>query len=194
MLEELEKYAKVNHIPIMEKDGINFLIELIKKNNVKKILEIGSAIGYSAIKMALVDSDIKITTIERDKQRYDEALKNIAKFNLCDQIEIILADALEANINGKFDMIFIDAAKAQNIKFFEKYKTNLEKYGIIVTDNLNFHGLVFSDKTNLSKNLRNLITKIENYITFLKENKEFKTEFKNVGDGISISKRSEYNE
>ena len=81
LLEEIENYAKLNHIPIMEKDGIMFLKDYIKKNNIKKILEIGSAIGYSAIQMALVDDDIYITTIERDSIRYEEALRNISKFN-----------------------------------------------------------------------------------------------------------------
>ena len=79
-IEELEEYAYKNNIPIMQKDGIDFLTNYIKENNIKNILEIGSAIGYSAIKMALVDSSIKVTTIERDEERYLEAVKNIKKF------------------------------------------------------------------------------------------------------------------
>ena len=117
-LEEIEKYAKDNNIPIMQKDGIIFLTKYIKENNIKKILEIGSAIGYSAIKMALVNENIKITTIERDPIRYKEAVKNIDNFNLNNQINIILNDALNTEIKDKYDLIFIDAAKAQNIKFF----------------------------------------------------------------------------
>ena len=81
-LEEIEKYAAENSIPIMQKDGIEFLVEYIKEHNIKKILEIGTAIGYSAIKMALVDEDITVTTIERDRERYDLALKNISSFSL----------------------------------------------------------------------------------------------------------------
>ena len=80
-IKEIEKYAKKEDVPIMQKRGINFLCNLIKKNNIKNILEIGTAIGYSSIMMSLVDDDIRITTIERDESRYLEAIKNIKKCN-----------------------------------------------------------------------------------------------------------------
>ena len=188
-MDRLEEYAKENKIPIMQKDGILFLIDYIKNNNIKTILEIGSAIGYSAINMALVDKDIKVTTIERDEVRYNEAIKNIKDFKLEKQINIILADALETNIKGKYDLIFIDASKAQYIKFFEKYKENLNKEGTIVSDNLNFHGLTKEDVVIKNKNLRQLVTKINKYKEFLKHNTEFNTTFLEIGDGIGISKR-----
>lgn len=185
----IEEYAKENNVPIMMKDGIEFLTNYIKENNVKTILEIGSAIGYSAIRMALVDKDIKVTTIERDTNRYNEAVKNIKEFNLENQIEIINADALEYTTDKQFDLIFIDAAKAQYIKFFEKYKTNLKQDGTIISDNLDFHGLVKNPELTSNRNTKQLVRKINTYIEFLKENKEFKTEFISLGDGIGISKR-----
>lgn len=185
----IEEYAKENNVPIMMKDGIEFLTNYIKENNVKTILEIGSAIGYSAIKMALVDKDIKVTTIERDINRFNEAVKNIKEFNLENQIEIINADALEYTTDKQFDLIFIDAAKAQYIKFFEKYKTNLKQDGTIISDNLDFHGLVKNPELTSNRNTKQLVRKINTYIEFLKENKEFKTEFISLGDGIGISKR-----
>ena len=117
-INNIEEYAIKNNIPIMEHDGIEFLIEYIKKNNIKSILEIGSAIGYSAIRMALIDKDIKVTTIERDVKRYEEAVKNINDFNLNNQINIILDDAFNVELDKKYDLIFIDAAKSQYIKFF----------------------------------------------------------------------------
>ena len=185
----IEEYAKVNNVPIMMKDGIEFLTNYIKENNVKRVLEIGSAIGYSAIRMALVDKDIKVTTIERDTSRFNEAVKNIKEFNLENQIEIINADALEYTTDKQFDLIFIDAAKAQYIKFFEKYKTNLKQNGTIISDNLDFHGLVKNPELTSNRNTKQLVRKINTYIEFLKENKEFKTEFISLGDGIGISKR-----
>lgn len=185
----IEEYAKENNVPIMMKDGIEFLTNYIKENNVKTILEIGSAIGYSAIRMALVDESIKVTTIERDTNRYNEAVKNIKEFNLEKQIEIINADALEYTTDKQFDLIFIDAAKAQYIKFFEKYKTNLKQNGTIISDNLDFHGLVKNPELTSNRNTKQLVRKINTYIEFLKENKEFKTEFISLGDGIGISKR-----
>ena len=167
----IEEYAKKNNIPIMLKDGIEFLTNYIKENNVKTILEIGSAIGYSAIKMALVDESIKVTTIERDTIRFNEAVKNIKEFNLENQIEIINADALEYEDKKQYDLIFIDAAKAQYIKFFEKYKVNLKQDGTIISDNLDFHGLVKNPELTSNRNTKQLVRKINKYIEFLKENK-----------------------
>ncbi|NLM63270.1 MAG: O-methyltransferase [Mollicutes bacterium] len=190
VLRLIEDYAKKHKIPIMQKEGINFLVDYIKNNNIKTILEIGSAIGYSAINMALVHKDIKIITIERDKELYFKALQNIKDFGLEKQIEVINADALDVELEKKFDLIFIDAAKAQYINFFVKFKDNLSENGVIITDNINFHGLVENIDNITSKRLKSLVKKIKKYIDFLKENEEFTTEFVDVGDGISISKRN----
>ncbi len=187
-IEELEKYALENNVPIIQKDGLNFLIKYIKENNTKNILEVGTAIGYSAINMALVNQNIKITSIERNKEMYNLACTNVRNFNLENRINLIFGDALETEIEGTYDLIFIDAAKAQYIKFFEKYKINLAKNGAIITDNLNFHGLTKQPETIHSKNLRALVKKINNYKDFLKENKEFNTKFYEIGDGIAVSK------
>lgn len=187
-IKDLEEYAKINHVPIMLKDGIEFLTDYIKENNIKSILEIGTAIGYSSIKMALVNDDIKITTIERDSNMYNEALKNIKAFNLDNRINVIYSDALDVELTDKYDLIFIDAAKSQYIKFFNKFKDNLSTNGVIITDNLSFHGLV-EDSSNCSRNTRQLVNKIKKYIEFLKDNKEYKTEFISIGDGISITKK-----
>lgn len=187
-IEDIEEYARLNHIPIMLKDGIDYLVNYIKNNNIKSILEIGTAIGYSSIKMALVNDNITITTIERDNSMISKAKENIESFNLGKRINVIYGDALDIELNKKFDLIFIDAAKSQYIKFFEKFKHNLNKNGVIVTDNLEFHGLV-KDSTNCSRNTKQLVKKIQLYIDFLKNNSEFNTTFISVGDGISISKK-----
>ena len=191
MISEIEEYARNNNIPIMLKDGITYLCNYIKDNNIKSILEIGSAIGYSSIMMALVDNDIKITTIEKDTNRYNIAIDNINKFNLSSRITILNEDALESNINGNFDLIFIDASKGNNINFFNKYKSNLNKSGVIVTDNLSFHGLVEDENKIKTKNQRGIVKKIKLYLDFLSNNKEFNTIYVPVGDKISISKRVE---
>lgn len=188
-MKELEEYAKINNIPIMQKDGILYLINYIKENNIKNILEIGSAIGYSSIMMASINSDIRITTIERDKDRYDLAVSNIKKYNLDKQINIIYGDAVDTDITGMYDLIFIDAAKGKNIFFFEKYKNNLVKWGTIITDNLSFHGLVEDSDLVKTKNQRGIVNKIKDFISFLDNNEEFATEYIPVGDKIAISKR-----
>lgn len=184
----LEIYAKENNVPIIQKDGLNFLIEYIKQKNVKTILEIGTAIGYSSINMALVSDDIQITTIERNEKMYKQAIENIKDFNLENRINVIYGDALDTVVQGKYDLIFIDAAKAQYIKFFEKYKQNLQINGTIITDNLNFHGLALHPEEIHSKNLKALVKKINNYKEFLINNKEFQTVFYEIGDGIAVSK------
>lgn len=188
-MKELEEYAKINNIPIMQKDGILYLINYIKENNIKNILEIGSAIGYSSIMMASIDSDIRITTIERDMDRYVLAVSNIKKYNLDKQINIIYGDAVDTDITGMYDLIFIDAAKGKNTFFFEKYKNNLVKGGTIITDNLSFHGLVEDSDLVKTKNQRGIVNKIKDFISFLDNNDEFDTEYIPVGDKIAISKR-----
>ena len=189
LIREMRTYAEKDYVPIMQRDGINFLVEQIIKKDVKNILEIGTAIGYSTIIMAFIRDNIKITSVERDEKRYLKAVKNVKKANLEDRINLIFNDALEVNVKDKYDLIFIDAAKAQNIKFFEKFKDNLNEKGLIITDNMNFHGLTEKEEEIKSKNLRALVRKIKNYRKYLEENTEFKTEFLNIGDGIAISKR-----
>ena len=190
---EMEEYASLKNIPIIEKDSIAFIMKYIKKNNIKNILEIGSAIGYSTILMASVAQDVTVTTIERDEARYMECLKNVKKCGFEKKINVVFQDALEVNLTGvKYDMIFIDAAKGQYTKFFEKFQYFLKDGGTIITDNLKFHGYVGKSKEIESKNLRGLAEKIENYIEFLKNNKDFETNFYDVGDGLSVSvKKSE---
>ena len=107
LLKEIEKYAKENKVPIMQKDGIKFLTNYVQEQGVKSILEVGTAIGYSAICMALVDPKIKITTIERDEERYLEAIKNIKNFGLENRITLIFNDAFNVQIDKKFDLIFL---------------------------------------------------------------------------------------
>ena len=185
---EMEEYASLKNIPIIEKDSIAFIMKYIKKNNIKNILEIGSAIGYSTILMASVAQDVTVTTIERDEARYMECLKNVKKCGFEKKIYVVFQDALEVNLTGvKYDMIFIDAAKGQYTKFFEKFQYFLKDGGTIITDNLKFHGYVGKSKEIESKNLRGLAEKIENYIEFLKNNKDFETNFYDVGDGLSVS-------
>ena len=188
-IRELEEYAKVNRIPIMLKDGIEFLCNYIGKNNIKNVLEIGSAIGYSAIMMCLNNKNLKVTTIEKDIKMFNEALKNINKFNMNGRITIINSDALAVDIKDKYDLIFIDAAKSQYIKFFEKFEVNLNNNGIIITDNLSFHGLVENPNLTSNRNTKQLVKKIQKYIDYLKTNDKYNTKFYLIGDGISISKK-----
>ena len=187
-INDLKSNARLNNIPIIQDGGIEFIKKYIIDNDIKSILEIGSAIGYSAISFALLDKNIKVYTLERDINRYEEAVNNINSFNLDKQITIKNVDALEFDLKDKFDLIFIDAAKSQYIKFFEKYKNNLNQNGVIITDNLSFHGMVDDLSLTHNRNTKQLVGKIRKYIEFLKNNDEFDTKFFSDGDGISVSK------
>ncbi len=190
VIQQMREYAKINNVPIITDGGLHYLEEYIKKHSVQRILEVGTAIGYSAICMCMIDPNITVTTIERDEIRYLEAVKNIKRAHLEDRIELIYHDALETHIDGMYDLIFIDAAKAQNMKFFEKFEYNLKENGTIITDNMNFHGLVFKDEKDIeSRNLRQLVRKVKNYKEFLLNNEKYDTEFLDVGDGLAVSER-----
>ncbi len=188
-LDDIKLYAAKNSIPIMRDGGIEFICNYIKENHIKKILEIGTAIGFSAIEFAQVAPDITVTTIELDIDRHIKAKQNIHDSGLDSRIKAIHGDALKLELDDTFDLIFIDAAKGQYINFFEKYKANLAPGGVFISDNLSFHGMV--DDLTLTHNYSTikLVKKIRKYIGFLKQNSEFSTTFFANGDGISVSKR-----
>lgn len=188
LIKEMKEYAEDNNVPIITDEGIDYIRNYIKENNIKRILEVGAAIGYSSILMALTDDEITITTIERDEKRYLEAVKNIKKFHLEERITLLYKDAFDVELDAEFDLVFIDAAKAQNTKFFEKFSKNLAKQGTIITDNMNFHGLVEDESKIESRNLRALIRKVKAYHDYLENNEDYKTIFLNIGDGLAVSK------
>lgn len=189
-IKTIKEYALVNKVPIMVDDSIDFIISKIHQKRVKKVLEIGTAIGYSAIMMALSSPNLIVTSIEKDKDRYLEAVKNIKKFDLEDRITLIYNDALEVSLKEKYDLILIDAAKSKNLDFFNKFEKNLEPNGIIITDNLSFHGYVEQEPSQIqNRNIRALVRKIRNYIDFLENNLKYKTTFYEIGDGLSVTEK-----
>ena len=191
-IKEIKQYAEENNVPIMQEEGIDFIITFIIKHQIKSILEIGTAIGYSAIMMALANPDIKITTIEKDEKRYLEALKNVKKLELENRITLIFNEAENVILEGEFDMLLIDAAKAQNKRFFELFEHNVKVGVFILTDNMFFHGLVEKEESEItSRNVLGIVRKIKQYATFLEKNPSFETNIYRAGDGIAVSKKIE---
>lgn len=186
-ISEIKLYARKNDVPIMQDQSQQFICEYIKNHNYKKILEIGTAIGYSTIQFAKTSPDVKVTSIELDIDRFIKARQNVEDCNLQDRITLINENALDTQLDDKFDLIFIDGPKAQYIKFFEKYKNNLNPNGVIISDNLFFHGMVEDLTLTHNYSTIKLVKKIRKYIDFLKNNQEFTTEFFELGDGISVS-------
>lgn len=190
---QLEEEALKQQVPIMELDGIANLRLLIEITRAKKILEIGTAVGYSAIQMARSASIERIDTIERNPEMVLKANENIRKAGFLDIINVIESDALEVSLDAlkiDYDLILIDAAKAQYQKFFEKFTPLLKVGGIVVTDNIFFHGLV-EDQTNLSKNVLHLVKKIASYNEYLTKQQNFSTYYFKIGDGQAISIKKE---
>lgn len=188
----IEKYAEENEVPIMELVGIETLLQLLRMQQPKKILEIGTAIGYSALRMAEALPECKVVSVERDEDRYNVALANAETLNKSSQVFFIKGDALEVeNLvrnHGPFDALFIDAAKSQYRKFFDIYSKMLSPDGVIFTDNILFHGLVAEEKIE-SRNVRQLVRKIKDFNQWLMEHPEYHTAILPVGDGLAISKK-----
>ena len=190
-IEEMRQYAKNNNVPIIQDEGLAFLKAIVKLYKPKKILEIGTAIGYSSSLMSIY-SDAEIYTIERDENMYNEAIKNISALGLCDKIHVIFKDALlitDELDNLTFDMIFIDAAKGQYTNFFNKFEPYLNEKGIVVSDNMLFHGFLENPETIKSRNLRALMRKLKGYHEFLLNNTNYDTSIYSLGDGMALSIR-----
>lgn len=187
----MEKYAQEHHVPIMEPLGIEFLLQLIRISKPKRILEIGTAIGYSAIRMAEAYEEAHIVTIERDNVRYEQAILNIENSNLANRIEVIKDDAFDAidtlGEKGPYDFLFIDAAKGQYKKFFETFTPFLNEEGIIISDNVLFRGYVAEEVQAETSRLQKIANKVRNYNDWLFDQANFVTTIVPIGDGIAIT-------
>lgn len=182
-----------SEVPIIKDDGLDALLTICNIVKPKNILELGTAVGFSSIMMASCTNS-HIDTIERNQEMYAKAIENIDKCGFKDRINVIFGDIGEIDLNilkNEYDLIFIDAAKAQNKRFFLKYSKLLSDNGVIITDNILFHGLVekyANDELNdVSKDLKSMVRKIHEYNLWLKEEPSFKTTFLNVGDGLAVS-------
>ncbi|MGJ7912234.1 O-methyltransferase [Neobacillus sp. LXY-1] len=190
---EMEQYANQHNVPIMELAGIETMLQLLRIHRSKKVLEVGTAIGYSALRMAeVLPKDGQIVTLERDEERMIVAKEFISRSTHNDQINLIQGDALELEDQVKphapFDAIFIDAAKGQYKKFFEIYSKYLTSDGLIITDNVLFKGLVAEPEIE-SKRTRNLVKKINEFNRWLMSHPDYHSVILPVGDGVAISKR-----
>lgn len=194
-LNTLRDYAVEHKVPIVDQLSLDLILQLIRIKQPKNILEIGCAIGYSSMHFASVNSSIHVTTIERNPEMIALARKNFETFQYEKQIRLIEDDALEAYsaVNDRqYDMIFIDAAKAQSQKFFELYQDLLSSTGIIITDNVLYHGFVSDIDVVRSRNVKQMVKKVQKFNQWLVQQNDYKTSFVNMDDGLAISIK-EYN-
>ncbi|ASN05148.1 O-methyltransferase [Virgibacillus necropolis] len=187
---KLELYAKEHHVPIMDPVSMHFLQQLIRIHEPAHILEIGTAIGYSALRMLQANPNAFITTIERDAERFNYALDEIKSQDKLERINVVYGDALEVaeKITGQssFDLMFIDAAKGQYKRLFELYSPSIQKGGLIISDNVLFKGYVANPSDDNPRSTK-IANKIKNYNNWLINNENFHTTIVPIGDGIAIS-------
>lgn len=189
-LDEIKNKALENHIPIIMDDTLEVIEKAMINNKPKKILEIGTAVGYSALCFSkFLENGGKIDTIERDEERIKEAKENIKIVEDGKQINILEGDAVEIlpTLSDKYDMIFIDAAKGKYPFFLEQALRLLNENGIIFADNILYKGYVMSDYNKHKQ--RTAVTHLREYIKLTTENPELETEILEVGDGLAITKK-----
>lgn len=188
---EMEQYAAEHHVPIMDRGGMDLFISLLRIQRPKRILEIGSAIGYSAIRLAEALPASMVVTIERDTVRYEKAIDYITRSEQSDRIAILQADALltedEFIFNQKYDVLFIDAAKGQYKRFFEKYEPVVATGGVIYCDNMFMHGAILYEEQDIPRRNRTMMRNLKEFTAWIMAHPNYETSLLPVGDGLLIA-------
>lgn len=182
---ELRQYAHDKNVPIMNTETKEFIKTILISKKPESILEIGSAIGYSALVFDKY-TNADITTIELDKKTSDIAKNNFNKYNT--EIKLINNDAQKAlnNISQGFDFVFIDANKASYIDYFEKTSKLLNPGGIIIADNVLFKGMVLNDDY-VDRRMITIVKRLRNYLAYVMDRSDFQTTIIPIGDGLTLS-------
>ena len=188
-LENIKQKALEEHIPIIMDDTLEVVDRILKEVQPKRILEIGTAVGYSAMCFSeYLQGDGKIDTIERDEERIAEAKVNIKNVGVEDKINIYEGDAVEIlpTLNEKYDVVFIDAAKGKYPFFLKEALRMIKPTGVILADNILYKGYVMSDYNKHKQ--RTAVRNLREYIKEVTENPNIETEILEVGDGLAVSK------
>ena len=189
-LDELERKAIETEVPIIRKDTQALLKYLMAQNNPKNILEVGCAVGFSALIMAEYSSpDTKITTIEKYEKRIPIAKEIFAKFDKGGKIRLIEGDAMDVlkELDGGYDFIFMDAAKGQYINFLPDCVRLLDKGGLLVSDNVLSDGDVFESRFAVTRRNRTIHTRMRDYLYEITHSEDLESVILTVGDGVSLS-------
>ena len=197
LFKQMEDFAKENKVPIINENGRKVFIEIIKKYKPQRVLEIGTAIGYSALLTTYYGAEnAKIISLELDEERAKQAQDFINQSAYREQIKIILGDAAK-NIekldkNYKYDMVFIDAAKGQYPDYLQKVLPLLADDGIILADNVLFRGYVMSEEKP-PRRYKTIVKRLREYIAMVSDTDKFTTEIFENGDGLALTKRLKTN-
>lgn len=190
-LKKIHDQARKEGVPIMFDDGMAFLLDYIQKHeNIRDILEIGTAVGYSSIRMAQIRWDMEIDTLEVNPQMYSQAIRNIESEHLSDRIHVHLCDGAEYETDKIYDLIFVDAAKSQYRRYQEHFLKNSRPGTVFIYDNLNFHGMVDDESLSHNRSTIQMTHKIHKFRDHLLQDDRFDTVFHaDVGDGVAVSVR-----
>ena len=185
---EIQTYGESNNVPISLEDTLSFLCQTINKNNCKQVLEIGTAIAFGTITMAENSTAEHFDTVELEKERYDIAVQNIKNHNLQNKITAYNMDAEQylKNCNKKYNLIYLDGPKGQYINYLPYLINLLETGGIIVADNIYFHGMV-TGKIPITKGCRAMIKGLKNYIKAIITHPQLDSKIYEIGDGLGFS-------
>lgn len=192
LLKTMEDFAHIHHVPIVHPE-VGKLLEVVTKiHGTKNILEVGTAIGYSAIILSKAMGDGKLISIERRKDMIERAQENIELAGLSDRIKIIEGDAEEIlpTIEGQFDMIFIDAAKGQYMEFLSSCINLLKDGGVLISDNVLYKGMVAADQYVIRRK-KTIVKRMRSYLDYIMHHPHLTTSILPVGDGVAISYKQE---
>ncbi len=189
LIEQIKQKALLDRVPIIEDEGLQFIIEFINEKDIKSMLEIGTAVGYSSICFASSKLDLTIVTLEKDQQRYNQAKNNISLAKLNDRIDSVLTDAREFNLSQQFDCLFLDGPKAHNQQLLDLYLPNLKQDGYIIVDDVYFHGFIDHPETLKTKRLVPLVKKLSKFRNDMLNSEVYDCQYYQIGDGILIGRR-----
>lgn len=188
---DMERFAEEHHVPIMRPEGIDAFLQLLRVQQARTILEVGSAIGYSALRMASLHPEVHVSTIERDEERFKTACNYIQASEHTAQVQIFHADALEFDIQTlpyeKYDALFIDAAKGQYQLFFDRYAPLVKPGGVIYSDNIFLNGLTQVPMDQVPRRKRTMVRKLHAFTQQLQQNEQYDSYFFPLGDGLLVS-------
>ena len=190
MIDKIKEKALDEDVPIIKDDGLVFLLHLIEERKCRSILELGTAVGYSSISMAMLSEDIVIDTLEKNEDMYRQAIANIRAEGLEDRIRVHFTAIEDFRTDKKYDLIFVDAAKAQYMRYTEQFIDNLSPDGVFVYDNMIFHGMVYDVEGIRNRNTRSLVRKLIKFLDLMRNDERFDIMFyEDVGDGLLVASR-----
>ena len=191
LLAEMRAFGEAVHVPIINSRGLGVLLQAVEEQRPHRVLEIGTAIGYSALYIASKSAeDVEITSLELSEERAEIAQGYIDRSPFKDKIESRVGDAGEAltKLSGKYDFVFIDAAKGQYPDYFRKIQEHLTSNAVIVADNVLFRGYVMGT-VEAPRRFKTIVKRLREYIDMVSENAGYVTKIYENGDGLAVSKR-----